>query len=215
MHDPSPACYEAVIDLIIYCYFNREHDIILYTCNTFSMPRQIPESKRTTFESNFGVHGYCDASWLLRSVGGHIVMMCNGPVDWSSKLIRVICHSSSEAEIAAGCFLGKRSVFITQFIACFQHKLTGRFTLLIDNSAALDLSKKLGVQTRTAHFLRWQHYLRWLVLHQYVEIFFIPTKEQLGDITTKVLDMSSFLSFCVMLFQRRKSVFQQRGTSMV
>ena len=206
MHDPSPAGYDAVLDLIIYSYHNRDIDIIIYTCDQYFMPRQIPESHRSNFEQSLGVHGYSDASWLLRSVSGYITMMCNGPIDWSSKIIRVICHSSSEAEIAAGCFLGKRSVFITQFAACFKVKFAGKFILLIDNSAALDLSKKLGVQTRTAHFLRWQHYLRWLVLHQYVDIFFITTKEQLADMLTKVLDMSTFLTFCGLIYLRRKRV---------
>ena len=82
--------------------------------------------------------------------------------------------------------------------------ITMKFSLLIDNTAADDLSKKLGVQTRTAHFLRWQHYLRWLVLNQFVEIFFVSTKEQLADMFTKVLDMSTYLYFCRMLYQRRR-----------
>ena len=132
--------------------------------------------------------------------------MCNGPVDWASKLIRVICHSSSEAEIAAGCFAGKRTVFIVQLCAEIGIKLDTPFIMLIDNSAALDLSQKLGVQTRTAHFLRWQHYLRWLVLHQYLELIFITTKEQLADMLTKVLDMRSFLFFCALIYRRRRSL---------
>ena len=131
------------------------------------------------------------------------MFMCDGPIDWSSKLIRVICHSSSEAEIAAGCFVGKRSVFVKQLSGDMTVIITMKFSLLIDNTAADDLSKKLGVQTRTAHFLRW-HYLRWLVLNQFVEIFFVSTKEQLADMFTKVLDMSTYLYFCRMLYQRRR-----------
>ena len=207
MHDASILAYEAVIEMIIYCYFNRDHDIIVYTIDQFTMPRQIPESRRSLFESAMGLHGYSDASWQLRSVGAYIIMMCNGPVDWKSILIRVICHSSSEAEIAAGCFLGKRAVFVKEYASEY-HIPLGTFMLLIDNSAALDLSKKLGVQSRTAHFLRWQHYLRWLCLHQYVELFFVPTKEQLADALTKVLDMTAFLLFCKQVYgvRRRRSI---------
>lgn len=114
-------------------------------------------------------------------------MLCNGPIDWSSKLIRVLCHSSSEAEIGASCALGKRAVFIRLIMGEFYIKF-GKFILLIDNTAAIDLSKKLGVGTRTAHFLRWQHYLRWLVLHGYIELIFVGTKDQLADLFTKVLE---------------------------
>ena len=167
------------------------------------MPRQIPESKRSMFDQLLGLHGYSDASWLLRSVSGYVILMCNGPIDWSSKIIRVICHSSSEAEIGAGCFLGKRAVFIQQLISHYGLKSVGKFNLLIDNTAAMDLSRKLGVQVNTAHFLRWQHYLRWLVLHQYVDLYFVSTKEQLGDLFTKVLDMSTLLMFCRLLYAKR------------
>ena len=52
----------------------------------------------------------------------------------------------------------------------------------------------------SAHFLRWQHYLRWLVLHQFVELFFVGTKEQRADALTKILDMSNFLVFCRFLY---------------
>jgi hypothetical protein len=133
--------------------------------------------------------------------------MCNGPVDWASKGLRVICHSSAEAEIAGGCALGKRSVFILQFISEFHVKL-GKFQLLIDNTAAIDLSSKLGVQSRTAHFLRWQHYMRWLVLHQYIDIYFVGTKEQLADMLTKVLDMSTFLLFCKQIYGLRRRMLK-------
>ena len=80
----------------------------------------------------------------------------------------------------------------------------GKFILLIDNTAAIDLSKKLGVQSRTAHFLRWQHYLRWLVLNQYVDIYFVATKEQLADMLTKILDMSTFILFCKQIYSLRR-----------
>ena len=30
MHDPSPHAYECVIDLLIYAYYNREIDVIVY-----------------------------------------------------------------------------------------------------------------------------------------------------------------------------------------
>ena len=151
----------------------------------------------------YGFHSYCDASWLLRSPAGYIVFLCNGPIDWASKLIRVICHSSSEAEISAGCMLGKRNVFIVQLLAEFKVRVDSPPIQLIDNSATEDLCNKFGVTPKTAHFLRWQHYLRWLVKNRYVEIAFVGTKDQLADIMTKVVDYSTFLAACRILFKWR------------
>ena len=88
------------------------------------------------------------SSWLL-------CVFANGPIDWAAKLVRVICHSSAEAEIAAGCMLGKRMVYCTRFICEFKVKLHGPAIMLIDNTAADDLTKKFGVTPKTAHFLRW------------------------------------------------------------
>ena len=64
-------------------------------------------------------HGpYCD---------GPSPPICNGPVDWSSKIIRVICHSSSEAVLAAECFLGKRAACGT----CIRSKTFGVVTFVV------------------------------------------------------------------------------------
>ena len=95
--------------------------------------------------------------------------------------------------------LGKRSVFIRQFLSEFNVKFDKGFIILIDNSAALDVSKKLGVSARTAHFLRWQHYLRYLALHGYVKLIFVPTTDQLADMLTKVLDVSTMTKFLRMI----------------
>ena len=132
--------------------------------------------------------------------------MCGGPIDWASRLIRVICHSSAEAEISAGSMAGKRVVFITELLGAFGIKLAAPVILLVDNTAAGDLTKKFGVAARTAHFLRWQHYLRWLVIHQYVTVVFVGTKDQLADILTKVVDISTFLLACRALFTRRSKI---------
>ena len=99
--------------------------------------------------------------------------------------------------------LGKRIVFSTRFIGEFHIKLSGPAIALINNTAADDLTKKFGVTPRTAHFLRWQHYLRWLVAHNYVEVIFVGTRDQLADILTKVVDISTFLVACRILFKRK------------
>ena len=84
----------------------------------------------------------------------------------------VICHSSAEAEIAAGCMAGKRMQFIRALInEMAEHGagdgIKGALIYLIDNSACESLTRNVGVSKPTEHFLRWQHYLHWLVYHKY------------------------------------------------
>ena len=99
--------------------------------------------------------------------------------------------------------LGKRIVFIVQLASEFKVSLKTPALTLIDNTATDDLCGKFGVTPKTAHFLRWQHYLRWLVIHRWAQIVFVPTKEQLVDVLTKVVDYSTFVLACNILFKRR------------
>ena len=199
MHDPSPLANEMIDDVIVFAYAHRNATIIKYAPSP-SVPSRYPSQQRTAFHEMYGLHGWTDASWQLRSIGGLILFLAGGPVDWGAKLIRVICHSSAEAEIGAACRAGKRSVFITEFLAQFKITSKHPVVMFVDNSAAIDLSNKLGVGTRTAHFLRWQHYFRYLVLHQFVLPIFVTTKEQLADIMTKVLDISTTTSAMNVLY---------------
>jgi hypothetical protein len=201
MHDPSMGAMDAVLTLLAYAYHHRDEMIIVYAPGP-SVPNSLPAGLRKQFLDNYGLHGYSDASWLLRSVGGYVVMMMGGPIDWGSKCIRVICHSSSEAEVNAGCWVGKRSVFITQLLEDMHSSITKPFILFIDNTAAMDISERHGVSARTAHFFRWQHYLRYLVFHGYIHLIFVGTKDQLADIFTKVLDPSTFNAFSKMMYLR-------------
>jgi hypothetical protein len=188
-------------------YHNREHDVIVYG-GKLVIPSAIPHRRHQDFLDSYGFHSYSDASWLLRSPAALLIMLLNGPIDWGAKLIRVICHSTAEAEIAAGCMLGKRVVFVMQLMSEFKFKVKGPALLLIDNSATEDLANKFGVTPKTAHFLRWQHYLRWLVTHRWAEIVFVCTKDQLADIMTKVVDMSTFLAACRLIYQMRNKYYR-------
>ena len=153
---------------------------------------------------NYGLYVTPDGSWKVRGdgtslmYGGHIIFMCDAAVDWSCKLVKVICHSATEVELAAGCFAGKRAQFIRALLNDL-HSLNvgqgvrGPIIFLIDNSAAGPLTKNLGVSKKTEHFLRWQLYLRWLVINKFATVIWIPTKDESGDICTKVLDAASFI----------------------
>ena len=138
------------------------------------------------------LHGFVDGSWKIPSVAGMLVMMFGGPIDWSTKLIKVICHSSAETEVSAGSMLSKRLVNIRLLSGFLGVQIPAPIPVFIDSTAAIDITGKLGTSKRTAHFLRWQHYLRWMVQHQYVRLIFVGTKKQLADALTKSLPKPAF-----------------------
>ena len=195
-HDPAPTAWDVLLGLISYCYHTRSAKIV-YRRNPKNIPKEFDGSddEWKLFKNNFLFHNWVDGSWKIPSVAGHLTMMCDGPLDWGSKLIKVTCHSSAETEISAGSIVCKNSMYLRQLTTAMGLRIIGAIPTFIDNTAAIDITGKMGTSKRTAHFLRWQHYLRWCVAHHYVRLIYVSTKRQLADALTKVIDKTLFLQF--------------------
>ena len=209
--DPSLAAWAALIQVLAYVVKHKSDGL------TFGGPisapsffndaaeyRRSPSIWITAFVANLGLYVVSDASWKVNhTYAGFVVMFVNAAVDWASKLVKVICHSSMESEIASGCFAGKRYMLIRSLVneICSMCKVTqamitqirGPIIFCIDNSATKDHTQDEGVKAKTEHFLRWQHYLRWLVSHGYAVVFWVATKNQPVDFMTKPVDLTTFL----------------------
>ena len=201
--DPSIQAWTALLMVLAYCVKNKDGGVtyggdikvpaFFRDCAEY---RSDPEKFNTRFKQQSGLFVLPDASWkTLRSFAAFVVMFANGAIDWSTKLIRVICHSSMEAEICAGCFATKRMMLVRSIMTELGSHFTihGPIITCIDNSATKPVSQDEGVKRKTEHFLRWQHYLRWLVMHGYVVVFWISTKNQPVDFMTKLVDKTTFL----------------------
>jgi hypothetical protein len=106
------------------------------------------------FVRNLGLHVMPDASWkVLRTYAGFAIFVMGVAVDYQSQLIRVVCHSTAEAETAAACFAAKRTMYVLQLLRFLGHNIACPIGYLIDCSAVEDLSKKRGATKRTEHFL--------------------------------------------------------------
>ena len=196
MHDPSPDAWVVLVNLIAYAHSTRFMSIVLRGKPT-KMPSEYDGTKEqlASLVTSFHLHGFVDGSWKIPSVAGMVVMMFGGPIDWSTKLIKVICHSSAETEVSAGSMLSKRLVYIRLLSGFLGVQIPAPIPVFIDSTAAMDITGKLGTSKRTAHFLRWQHYLRWMVQHQYVRLIFVSTKKQMADALTKIVDRTCFFIF--------------------
>ena len=196
MHDPSPDAWKVLLNLIAYAYSTRGMSIVLHG-NKAKMPLEYDGTKEQhiSLAQSHYLHGFVDGSWKIPSVAGMLVMMFGGPIDWSTKLIKVICHSSAETEVSAGSMLAKRLVYVRLVCGFLGTQIAAPIPVFIDSTAAIDITGKLGTSKRTAHFLRWQHYLRWMVQHQYIRLIFVSTKKQMADALTKIVDRTCFFIF--------------------
>ena len=195
MHSPNTSCWDALVHLFRYMYHHR-HVGVTYRKN-FPVP-SIPctpawPDDPDIFLKNLGLHVWSDATWKVESTyAGFFIVMCGAAVDWAAVLIKVICHSSAEAEISAACKAGKRLMFVVQLMRELGHDLVSPTPFLIDNSATGELTKKMGATKRTEHFLRWQHYMRQLVNYNYAKVFLVRDQDQRADIATKVVNLTKF-----------------------
>ena len=211
MQDPSPDQYECLLDILSFCYVNRKQNVLRYQMLEPTVPKPFYRSGQVNdinallkfFSNNMGLHGWCDGSWLLRSIIGYIVM-CNGAaLDWKTAILRVVCHSSAEAEISGGSLLMKKLAFIRSTFKDLSIIIVGAIPSLIDNTAAIELSSKDGASKKTNHFLRWQHTMRWSVIHLYSVLLFVFTHEQLANVLTKPVDLAELEWFSKIVYNHK------------
>lgn len=197
MSNPAPYNWKELCNLFSYMFHHKNEGLIIR--RYFPIPK-VPSAQPAfptddnTFVRNMGFFVMPDASWkVLRTYAGHaIFVMGVAAVDYQSQLIRVICHSTAEAEIAAACFAAKRAMYVLQLLRFLGHDISCPIGYLTDCSAVEDLSKKLGATKRTEHFLRWFHHFRWIVLQRYGVVHSISDPEMLADILTKGVNSAKY-----------------------
>ena len=68
----------------------------------------------------------------------------------------------------------------------------GQLVLGVDNTAAIDVARNLGVTARNKHFNREIHYIREQVDLLKIALCYVQTSLQRADIFTKCLDSTTF-----------------------
>jgi hypothetical protein len=195
MSRPAKSCYAVLISLARYLYSTRSLGITLGGATRLPPLNTVtPAIDRSLFEQQLGLYTCSDAAWKTEhTYCGHAVIVFNAAVDWACKLLKVIAHSSAEAETAAACFAAKRQTFVLNVLREMHLRIPAGASLLIDNTAAKQLAERMGVSKRTEHYMRWQHHLRHLVTHQHLKLHFVRTHEQPADLLTKMVDSTTFL----------------------
>jgi hypothetical protein len=144
---------------------------------------------------------FFDSDWAAdilsrRSYGGHIVFLGFGPVDWSSKMSKLVCNSTAEAEFIAANAPAKsiqwirwllHNTGISKFIARFSSALCG------DNQAAIAMASNPVHHQRTKHIAIKYYYIRDLVEYCIIHLVYVESGENVADIFTKPLGRVKFL----------------------
>ena len=197
MQDPSMDCYIAAIGLLLYVH-HTQHKFICYDGTT--SPHSGLGKYDSHISNNKGFVAYSDASWrdphkFGWNMFGYVCYMYGGPVAFAAKLLKVVALSTAEAEYAAASYTCREVQFIRNVCADLGCMLRGELIMCVDNTAAIDIARNMGVTARTKHFTDAIHYFRDLVDRKCMLPVHVSTDRQRADGFTKPLPRHTFLDW--------------------
>ena len=122
-------------------------------------------------------------------------MYCNGALDWSAKIIKIIPDSSCEAETALASRAAKSTCFVRGLLRFHRRPVAAATPMLGDNQAMHTLITQEGATSRTRYYERATMLIKRAVLMLLLVPLFISTKHMIADIFTKAVDKGSFILF--------------------
>ena len=132
-----------------------------------------------------------------RSTHGHVMLVGNGAVLWSSKKQKCTVSLTTEAEYISMCGASKDIVWATRWIGELGFDKSFKMPILLcgDNQGALDLIKNPEHHARTKHVDIQYHYVREVVQDGLTITQHVATSNMIADVLTKPLPAATFRKF--------------------
>jgi hypothetical protein len=127
-----------------------------------------------------------------KSTSGLIFFVAGGPVAWQSAKQKVVAVSSSEAEYIAAAAAACEAVWLARLLAELVGGAVLAPKLKVDNKSAIALMKNPVHHDRSKHIDVKFHFIREFCDRKLIDVEFVGTELQLGDILTKALGRSRF-----------------------
>lgn len=207
---PSPAPYQRLMGQLIYLTITRPD--IAYSVHILSQFMNQPttvhmqSAKRLlrylagstsqgillASSSAATLTAYCDSDWAScpisrKSTTGYCILLGESPVSWKSKKQNVVARSSAEAEYRAMALTTCEVLWLTTLLKDLGIKNLPTATLKCDNQAALAIAANPVLHERTKHVEVDCHFIRDHIKDGTIQTSYVPSKEQLADILTKIL----------------------------
>ena len=128
-----------------------------------------------------------------KSTSGSVFLLGSSLVTWMSQKQRVVALSSCEAEYIASANAACQGIWLSRLLGELLGIQAPKVKLLVDNKAAIALSKNLVHHDRSKHIDTRYHFIRDCVERGEVDIDHVSTNDQLADILTKALGQVRFV----------------------
>jgi hypothetical protein len=147
-------------------------------------------------DKDFNLTAYTDADWAgsiddrKNTSGGEFLRKRSGSMVKKETNIHITLYS--RGIIHWCCIMLHTSTLDEANFRRPKISYNNPITINCDNSSAISISKNLVMHSKTKHILIRYHFLRDQVTKKIDKIMYVDTKEQIADIFTKPLPMSTF-----------------------
>ncbi|KAG8497104.1 hypothetical protein CXB51_008305 [Gossypium anomalum] len=145
-------------------------------------------------EEELSVKDYTDASFKTdkddsRSQSGFVFCLSGGAVSWKSSKQSTVANSTTEAKYITASEAAKEAIWIKKFITELEvvPSISDAIELRCDNNGAIAQAKEPRSHQRSKHILRRYHLIREIIDRGDVEIYRVPTDNNIIDPLTKPL----------------------------
>ena len=122
-------------------------------------------------------------------------MYRNAAIGWSSKGLKIVCQSTTEAEVAAASIAAKEIAYVRSLMKEIGLSPSGPTPLIIDSSAAYGYTRHQGAKQRTKYYDLWVAYVRSAFREKEIGLLLVSTETELADALTKALPRTQLIAF--------------------
>ncbi len=150
--------------------------------------------------SNAGLIAFSNLDWAedhddRHSQTGFIFKMANSAISWASRRQPTILLSSTEAEYKASSNCSHQMMWLRTFGNKLGDNMSASTPMCIDNHGAIFLSENPAVDRHTKHVEVHYHFVREYLTSGSIEIYYVPSEENIADALTKNIPRSILKHF--------------------
>jgi len=146
---------------------------------------------------DFKLQGYSDSDWArslddMKSSSGYCFSFGSGMFSWCSKKQEIVAQSTAKAEFIAATTAINQALWLRKMLTDLHLEQDTTTEVMVDNQAAIAISKNPIFHGKTKHFSIKLFFLRDVQKDDAVCLKYCKTEDQLSDIFTKALPKSKF-----------------------
>ena len=185
-HDATMAHWRAALRILRYLVTTKSYAL---TYRRASLPPDVS----AYVDAGYGnEHGH-------RSRRGHVVLLANCLVIWSTRATSMVCQSTSEAEFTAANECVKDILWVRGLLKELGFHQRSASLVREDNQATIAMINNHLVSARNRHFCIRMSWLREQAAAGSVKFVYVASRDNLADVFTKILPQPQFQRFRDML----------------